>query len=163
MYSWNADYWNEEYQRGVRRRGEAAWCWHGSLTSGHHWPAGFAAADLSWAASDRRLGSDWFAQLRHCTHTASRAHPESKKESGGTEKEGTWATILRGITQHFNIVSLITPWIWIHNFPEVSYHLTVWSLSRLPLYGQTLSMQPCIITPGCLLGAKTCPIISLWC
>ncbi len=33
---------------------------------------------------DHRLGSDWFAQQRHYTHTVSRAHPESKKERGGT-------------------------------------------------------------------------------
>lgn len=159
----------------IKKNIREAWCWkevwclHGFLTSGHHWPAGFAAADLSWAASDHRLGSDWFAQLRHYTHTVSRAHPESKKESGGTRGENK---------QQYQEEE--------HNSsPTTDYTLTLFPLlnpgyESIPLLKLLIifvsnhcpgcrsgdSLFPCnhcIITQRCLLGPKTCPIISLRC
>lgn len=132
-----------------------AWCGNGFLTSGHHWRAGFAAADLSWAAGDHRLGSDWFARLRHYTHTASRARPESKRERVRWEIKET--TSRRSAQQfhnnwlHIDLVFPVRPWI-----PLQKWFIT-FSPNHCPGYcssGRLFPWNSRIITQRCLIGAK---------
>lgn len=144
-------------------------CVGGVLTSGHHWPTGFAGADLSWAAGDHRWGSDWFAQLHRYTHTASRAHPESRKERRRRHRGGK-----RQYREEEHNSSTITDYT-LTSFPLLNPGYESIPLQKLLIIfvanhcpgccsgDRHFPCNHCIITQRCLLGAKTCPIISLWC
>lgn len=124
------------------RRWRAAWRAEGFLTSGHHWPAASAAADLSWAASGHRWGSGWSARPRRYTHTASRARPEST--TGRRRQE--------------EFINNCPHWTLDMNLHLSRNHLSPCWCSREKVF----TCNHCRITQRCLSEAKTCPTESLW-